>query len=134
MKIFAQISIALGAVVIATLAYLSWPEIRHMLRFSAPQEITAVVRLTNRCPLSDTSFVLRHVNTGRSVPFSNSIARIQVVEGDYLELQLAARYTAEVTFNGFRQRAAPSMSMTADCGISERIQGTMESMRDKFSD
>lgn len=134
MKIFAQISIALGAVVIATLAYLSWPEIRHMLRFSAPQEITAVVRLTNRCPLSDTSFVLRHVNTGRSVPFSNSIARIQVVEGDYLELQLAARYTAEVTFNGFRQRAAPSMSMTADCGISERIQGTMESMRDKFGD
>jgi hypothetical protein len=133
-KIFAQISIALGAVVIAALAYLSWPEIRHMLRFSAPQEITAVVRLTNRCPLSDTSFVLRHVNTGRSIPFSNSMARIQVVEGDYLELQLAARYTAEVTFNGFRQRAAPNMSMTADCGMSERIQGTMESMRDKFGD
>jgi hypothetical protein len=131
-KIFAQISLALGVVVIAALAYFNWPEIRHMLRFSAPQEITAVVRLTNRCPLSDTSFVLRHVNTGRSVPFSNSMARMQVMEGDYLELQLAARYTSEVTFNGFRQRAAPNMQMTADCGMSERIQGTMDSMRDTF--
>lgn len=132
MKIFAQISIALAVVIIGAIAYLSWPEIRHMLRLNPPQEITAVVRLTNRCPVADHRFVLRHVNTGRSVPFSNSIARIQVTEGDYLELQLAPRYTSEVTFNGFRQRAAPNMSMTADCGISERIQGTMESMRDTF--
>ena len=132
MKLFARISIAISAVILVFFVYLSWPEIRHTLRLNPPQEITAVVRLTNRCPLSDHSFVLRHVPTGRSAPFSNSMARIQVLEGDYLELQLSARYTSEVTFNGFRQRATENMQMTADCGMGDRIQGTMDSMRDTF--
>jgi len=132
-KILAQISLAVGAVVLLYLLYAGWPEIRHFLRLGDPQRITAEVRLTNRCSIPDASFVVRHSSTGRSTAFSNGVARLDVLEGDYLELQLSARYR-EVQFNGFRQRASRSMTMTADCGKGERMQGTMDSVREKFGD
>lgn len=132
-KSLAQISLAVGALVLLYLTYTGWPEIRHFLRVGDPQQITAEVRLTNRCAIPEESFVVRQVQNGRTAAFSNGVARIDVLEGDYLELQLSARYS-EVQFNGFRQRASQKMTMTADCGKGERMQGTMDSMRDKFGD
>lgn len=131
MKSLAQICLAVGALVLLYLTYKGWPEIRHFLRVGEPQQITAEVRLTNRCSIPDDSFVVRQIKTNRTAAFSNSLARIDVLEGDYLELQLNARYR-EVQFNGFRQRATRNMTMTADCGTGERMQGTMDSMRDRF--
>lgn len=132
-KSLAQISLAVGALVLLYLTYTGWPEIRHFLRVGDPQQITAEVRLLNRCPLKDTDFVVRHIKTNRTAAFSNGVARIAVLEGDYVELQLSARYR-EVQFNGLRQRASKSMTLTADCSMSERMQGTVDSMRDKFGD
>ena len=133
MKIFAQIIATLGAFTLAYLVYLYWPEIRHATRLGEPQPITAEVRLNNRCPIKDTDFIVRQIKTNRTAAFSNGVARIDVLEGDYLELQLTARY-GEVQFNGIRQRASKSMTLTADCSMSERMQGTMDSMRNKFGD
>ena len=132
-KIVAQIITTLGAFALAYLLYLYWPEIRHATRLGEPQQITAEVRLNNRCPIKDTDFVVRHMKTNRTAAFSNGVARIDVLEGDYVELQLNARY-GEVQFNGIRQRASKSMTLTADCSKSERMQGTMDSMRNKFGD
>jgi hypothetical protein len=84
--------------------------------------------------MPDANFVVQDFKTRRSAAFSNGVARIDVMEGDYLELQLSARYTTDVTFNGVKQRASRRMTVTADCGVSERIQGTMESLREKFRD
>ena len=89
-----------------------------------PQRITAEVQLINRCGMPDTNFVVQDLKTRRSAPFSDSVARINVMEGDYLELQLSARYATDVTFNGIQQRASRSMTLTADCSVSERLQGT----------
>ncbi|MFD1510456.1 hypothetical protein [Lacimonas salitolerans] len=133
MKSLAQISLAVGALVLLYLTYTGWPEIRHFLRVGDPQQITAEVRLTNRCAIPEESFVVRHIKTNRTAAFSNGVARIAVLEGDYVELQLSARYR-EVQFNGLRQRASKSMTLTADCGKGERMQGTVDSMRDKFGD
>jgi hypothetical protein len=132
-KIFAQIIATVGAFALAYLVYLYWPEIRHATRLGEPQPITAEVRLNNRCPIKDADFMVRQIKTNRSAAFSNGIARIDVLEGDYLELQLNARYR-EVQFNGLRQRASQRMTMTADCSMSERMQGTVDSMRNKFGD
>jgi hypothetical protein len=131
-KILGQILLVVGAVVLAFMLYMFWPEIRHATRTGDPQRITAEVQLNNRCGMPDTNFVVQDLKTRRSAAFSNGVARINVMEGDYLELQLSARYTTEVTFNGVQQRASRSMTVTADCGVSERIQGTMDSMRDKL--
>lgn len=133
MKILAQIIATIGAFTLAYLVYLFWPEIRHATRLGDPQPITAEVRLNNRCPIKDADFMVRQIKTNRSAAFSNGIARIDVLEGDYLELQLNARYR-EVQFNGLRQRASQRMTMTADCSMSERMQGTVDSMRNKFGD
>ncbi|MCR9140339.1 MAG: hypothetical protein NXI27_30525 [Alphaproteobacteria bacterium] len=133
MKIFAQIIATVGAFALVYLVYLYWPEIRHATRLGEPQPITAEVRLNNRCPIKDTDFIVRQIKTNRTAAFSNGIARIDVLEGDYLELQLNARYR-EVQFNGLRQRASQRMTMTADCSMSERMQGTVDSMRNKFGD
>lgn len=132
MKKLGQILLVVGAVVLAYMLYVFWPEIRHATRTGDPQHITAEVQLNNRCGMPDTNFVVQDLKTRRSAAFSNGVARINVMEGDYLELQLSARYTTEVTFNGVQQRASRSMTVTADCGVSERIQGTMDSMRDKL--
>jgi hypothetical protein len=56
------------------------------------------------------------------------------MKGDYLEVQLSACYAKEVTFTGVQQRASLHMTVIADCSVSERIQDTMDSMRDKFGD
>ena len=133
MKIFAQISMAVGTFALAYLVYLYWPEIRHATRLGEPQQITAEVQLNNRCPIKDTDFIVRQIKTNRTAAFSNGVARIAVLEGDYVELQLTARY-GEVQFNGIRQRASKSMTLTADCSKGERMQGTMDSMRNKFGD
>jgi hypothetical protein len=133
-KKLGQILLVVGAVVLACMLYVFWPEIRHATRTGDPQRITAEVKLNNRCGMPDTNFVVQDLRTRRSAAFSNGVAQINVMEGDYLELQLSARYTTEVTFNGVQQRASRRMTVTADCGVSERIQGTMDSMRDKFGD
>jgi hypothetical protein len=133
-KTLGQILLVVGAVVLAYMLYVFWPEIRLATRAGDPQRITAEVQLNNRCGMPDTNFVVQDLRTRRSAPFSNGVAQINVMEGDYLQLQLSARYTTEVTFNGIKQRASRRMTVTADCGVSERIQGTMDSMRDKFGD
>jgi hypothetical protein len=134
MKNLGQVCLVIGTFAFSYFLYAFWPEIRHVIRLGDPQRITAEVQLKNRCGMPDTNFVVQDLKTRRSAPFSNGVARIDVIEGDYLELQLSARYTTEVTFNGVQQRASRRMTVIADCGVSERIQGTMDSMRDKFGD
>ena len=124
----------MGAVVLAYLLYALWPKLHHATRIREPQRITAEVQLINRCGMPDTNFVVQDLKARHSAPFSNGVARINVLEGDYLELQLSARYATDVTFSGARQRASRSMIVTADCGVGERIQGTMDSIRNSFGD
>lgn len=124
----------MGAVVLAYLLYAFWPELHHANRIVEHQRITAEVQLINRCGMPDANFVVQDLKARRSTPFSNGVAGINVLEGDYLELQLSALYATDVTFNGAQQRASRSMTVTADCGVSERIQGTMDSMRNSFKD
>jgi hypothetical protein len=134
MKRLGQIILVVGTVALAYLLYAFWPELRHATGMGEPQRITAEVQLINRCTIPDTDFVVQDLKARRSAPFSNGVARINVMEGDYLELQLSARYATDVTFNGIQQRASRSMTLTADCGVSERLQGTMDSMRNTFRD
>jgi len=40
---------------------------------------------------------VRQIQTNRTAVFSNGIARIDVLEGDYVELQLSARYSEKTS-------------------------------------
>jgi hypothetical protein len=133
-KVLGQILLMVAAVVLAYLLYAFWPKIHHATRMGGTQRITAEVQLINRCGMPDTNFVVHTLKMRCSAPFSNSVARINMMEGDYLELQLSAQYNTDVTFNSVQQRASRSMTLTADCGVSEHIKSTMDSMRNTFRD
>jgi hypothetical protein len=93
--------------------------------------ISAEVRLINQCPLADHSFAIRNTDTGRSIPFSNGMARIEGESGTYLQIVLASQFDG-VTFSGEKQRIQAQMTMTADCDTGERMRGVMDGIGDKF--
>lgn len=126
MRTASLLAVAIAAVLAAVLVI--WP-VLGLAPLSGP--ITATVTLVNRCPLSDTAFVLRHVPSNRSAAFSNGVARMNVDAGDLMEIQLSGRFP-DVRFNGLQQPAERSMRMIADCSLGERMEGTLGGMRDKF--
>ena len=131
MKRIGQLFIAIGAAVLLGLLVMAWPEVRHWLRLAEPQKITAEVTLTNRCQIASDDFVVRNTKTGRTAQFSKGVARIEAIEGTYLQLRLASRF-ADVTFNGEQQRASHTMRMTAGCTQGERMRSVVDGLGGTF--
>ena len=121
----------LAAVVAFGLVRLLLPIVQDALHTGDGAVIRAEVRLINQCPLADSSFAVRNTDTGRSIPFSNGMARIEGAQGTYLQIVLASRLDS-VTFNGDKQRIKPQMTITADCASGERMRGVMDGIGDKF--
>jgi hypothetical protein len=121
----------LAAMLALGLVKLALPIVQDILNTGDGALIRAEVRLINRCPLADSSFAVRNTDTGRSIPFSNGMARIEGAKGTYLQIVLASRLDS-VTFNGDKQRIKPQMTMTADCTSGERMRGVMDGISDKF--
>jgi len=121
----------LAAVVVLGLVKLALPTVQDALGLGDPLVILAEVRLINQCPLADHSFAIRNTDTGRSIPFSNGMARIEGESGTYLQIVLASQFDG-VTFSGEKQRIQAQMTMTADCDTGERMRGVMDGIGDKF--
>ena len=121
----------LAAVVALGLVRLVLPIVQDALHTGDGAVIRAEVRLINQCPLADSSFAVRNTDTGRSIPFSNGMARIEGDRGTYLQIVLASRFDG-VTFSGEKQRIKAQMTMTADCNSGERMRGVMDGIGDKF--
>ncbi|MBR2573940.1 MAG: hypothetical protein IKE14_06385 [Loktanella sp.] len=121
----------LAAVVALGLVKLVLPIVQDALNTGDGAVIRAEVRLINQCPLADSSFAVRNTDTGRSIPFSNGMARIEGASGTYLQIVLASRFDG-VTFSGEKQRIKAQMTMTADCNSGERMRGVMDGIGDKF--
>lgn len=94
--------------------------------------IEARIRLENRCGIPNSSFAVVVDPSGLRVAFD---------EGGRLEMQLArherVRLAASSRYPGFAydggaKAAAPEIELTADCGVSERMRETMESIRGGF--
>ena len=93
----------LAAVVALGLVKLLLPIAQDALNTGDGAVIRAEVRLINQCPLANSSFAVRNTDTGRSIPFSNGMARIEGAKGTYLQIVLASRLDS-VTFNGYKNR------------------------------
>jgi hypothetical protein len=122
----------LATVVALGLVRLVLPIVQDALNTGDGAVIRAEVRLINQCPLADSSFAVRNTDTGRSVPFSNGMARIEGAKGTHLQIVLASRLDS-VTFNGDKQRIKPQMTLIADCTSGERMRGVMDGIGDKFA-
>ena len=131
MKLVGKILIASGVLLLGSLIVLAWPDIRNIIRLAEPQNITAQVQLINKCQIASSNFVVRNTKTGRSAQFSNGVARIDAVEGTYLQLGLVSRFS-DVSFNGEQQRAKNMMRMTAGCIQGERMRGVVDGLGGTF--
>ena len=82
--------------------------------FSSGKEITAEIKLVNKCQLDSKYFIVRDLESGKSASFTNGFAKLATKTKSSLQLQLspAVKY---VTFAGNAVAAKKKMKLVADC-------------------
>lgn len=88
--------------------------------FNSNREIKAEIALVNKCELESRYFIVRDLETGKSAPFKNSIAKLKTKVNSSLQLQLSPS-VKHVIFEGNAVSAKKNMKLIADC--SERKIG-----------
>lgn len=109
--------------------YFFWPTLSQ--EFEKKEIILVKIKLENRCSFDDSVFLVVHKDTGRTVPFNNGVANINVEEGSDLTLALSPLYP-DFRYDGIPQEAKAQMTMIADCSASPRMQMIMDSMKESF--
>ena len=82
--------------------------------FSSGKEITAEIKLVNKCQLDPKYFIVRDLESGKSASFTNGFAKLATKTKSSIQLQLspAVKY---VTFAGNAVAAKKKMKLVADC-------------------
>ena len=82
--------------------------------FSSGKEITAEIKLVNKCQLDSKYFVVRDLESGKSASFTNGFAKLTTKTKSSLQLQLSPS-VKNVTFAGNAVLAKKKMKLVADC-------------------
>ena len=82
--------------------------------FSSGEEITARVKLVNKCQLDSKYFIVRDLESGKSVSFTNGFAKLPTKSKSSVQLQLSPS-VKNVTFAGNAVAAKKKMKLVADC-------------------
>tara|TARA_B100001564_G_scaffold351874_1_gene358381 strand:- start:890 stop:1222 length:333 start_codon:yes stop_codon:yes gene_type:complete len=82
--------------------------------FSSGKEITAEIKLINKCQLDSKYFVVRDLESGKSASFTNGFAKLTTKTKSSLQLQLSPS-VKNVTFAGNAVLAKKKMKLVADC-------------------
>ena len=82
--------------------------------FSSGEEITARVKLVNKCQLDSKYFIARDLESGKSAPFINGCAKLSTKTKSSIQLQLS-KSVKNVTFSGNAVAAKKKMKLVADC-------------------
>ena len=82
--------------------------------FSSGEEITARVKLVNKCQLDSRYFIARDLESGKSAPFINGYAKLSTKTKSSIQLQLS-KSVKNVTFSGNAVAAKKKMKLVADC-------------------
>ncbi len=82
--------------------------------FSSDKEITAEIKLINKCQLGSKYFIVRDLESGKSASFTNGFARLSTKTKSSIQLQLSPS-VKNVTFAGNAVAAKKKMKLVADC-------------------
>ena len=82
--------------------------------FSSGKEITAEIKLVNKCQLDPKYFIVRDLESGKSAPFTNGTAKLANKTKSSIQLQLSPSVKS-VTFAGNAVAAKKKMKLVADC-------------------
>jgi hypothetical protein len=93
--------------------------------------IDVQVTLSNSCPVEDTYFIAYAPDSGRTARFSNGMANMRLKRGEPLRLMTDPSYPA-ITYAGYDEKAARSVSLVADCLSNERQNTITRTLREQF--
>ena len=82
--------------------------------FSSGKEITAEIKLVNKCQLDSKYFIVRDLESGKSASFTNGLAKLTTKTKSSIQLQLSPS-VKNVTFAGNAVAAKKKMKLVADC-------------------
>ena len=82
--------------------------------FNSGKEITAEIKLVNKCQLDSKYFIVRDLESGKSAPFTNGTAKLATKTKSSIQLQLSPS-VKNVTFAGNAVAAKKKMKLVADC-------------------
>ena len=82
--------------------------------FSSGKEITAEIKLVNKCQLDSKYFVVRDLESGKSASFTSGFAKLTTKTKSSVQLQLSPS-VKNVTFAGNAVLAKKKMKLVADC-------------------
>ena len=82
--------------------------------FNSDREITAEIKLVNKCQLDSKYFIVRDLESGKSASFTNCFAKLTTKIKSSIQLQLSPS-VKNVTFAGNAVAAKKKMKLVADC-------------------
>ena len=82
--------------------------------FSSGKEITAEIKLVNKCQLNSKYFIVRDLESGKIASFTNGFAKLPTKTKSSVQLQLSPS-VKNVTFVGNAVAAKEKMKIVADC-------------------
>ena len=91
------------------------------------------VTLDNRCELIDDAFMVVTEPDGARATFERGLAALQTRSGSRVYLKANDKYPG-FEFESPRKVAQPKMVLTAECGTGERIERTIDAMREEIVD
>lgn len=89
------------------------------------------VTLDNRCGIVDDAFMVVSEHDGARATFSAGVAFIETRAGSRVYLTVSDKYPG-FEFESPRKSVQAEMVLTADCGQGERIERTLDAMREQF--
>lgn len=103
----------------------------YWLQPAAPTPLRVTVELVNQCELIDDAFMAVSEPDGQRAYFANRIAILETRSDAYVAVRASDRYPG-VAYESSRVRAASDLRFTVNCGLSERVERTLDALRDRF--
>jgi len=97
----------------------------------ASMPMRATVQLDNRCELIDDAFMAVSEPDGSRAYFQYGLALLDTHSDAFVTIRASDRYPG-VVFETKRMRAAEHLLFTVDCGLSDRLERTLEGLREQF--
>ncbi len=89
------------------------------------------VTLVNRCELIDAAFMVVSEPDGARAAFDRGVAFIDTRKSSRVYLTVNDKFPG-FHFESPKKDAAPTVVLTAECGLSDRVDRTIDAMRDQF--
>ena len=89
------------------------------------------VTLVNRCELIDAAFMVVSEPDGARANFDRGVAFLDTRKSSRVYLTVNDKFPG-FDFESPKKQAAPTVVLTADCGLSDRVDRTIDAMRDQF--